>query len=394
MTPLAELVRRAVVPALALITAFLLGAIVIVLTDVEHLQNLGSDPLGALAGAFGGVLEGYGAMFSGAIGDPGRILDAIRSGDATDIANAVRPISETLVSATPFIFVSLGLVVSFRAGLFNLGADGQFFLGGVGATITVSLLQGQLPPFLALVAGLAGGFVFGAAYGFVPGFLKARSGAHEVITTLMLNSIAPAAATLAFSVVALGASPTPFPRVPVLIDLPTIRVDWGFVAALLTAALVSFLLFRTTIGLELRSTGLKRTVARSGRDQPGPGDDAGHGDIGGTRRARQRVPGARARRAARIRLGSRATSRSPWPCSPACDRVVSWSPRCSTARSPTVPGAWSSRRASRSPCSRSSSPLAVMFVAAPRLIRSIWRLGPARQADLISARPVGPADST
>ena len=124
--------RRASVPALAVFTAFLLGAIVIVLTDFEHLRQIGTDPLAAIGGALAGVVDGYRAMFSGAIGDPGRIVAAIQSGNADDIAAAIRPISETLVSATPFIFAGLGLAVSFRAGLFNLGVDGQFLIGRPG----------------------------------------------------------------------------------------------------------------------------------------------------------------------------------------------------------------------------------------------------------------------
>ncbi len=268
MQRLAQLVRRAVVPTLALITAFLLGAVLIVLTDFEHLGLIGSDPAAAIAGAIRGVFEGYGAMFSGAIGDPGRIVAAIQSGNADDIATAVRPISETLVNTTPFIFVSLALLVSFRAGLVNLGADGQFLIGGLGATITAILLHGQLPPFLILVVALAGGAAFGAAYGFVPGFLKARSGAHEVITTLMLNAIAPQIVGLAMRSGDFSRSLTPIADVPLLFDLPTIRVDWGLVVGLLTAAAVSFLLFRTTFGLELRATGFSPSAARSAGIRP------------------------------------------------------------------------------------------------------------------------------
>ncbi len=264
-----ELLGRAVVPTLALVSAFFLGAILIVLTDFDHLQRLGSDPFAALAGAIGGVFDGYGAMFAGAIGDPGRIVAAIRSGDTSDIASAIRPISETLLSATPFIFVGLALAVSFRAGLFNLGADGQFLIGGFGATVTAILLNGLLPPSVLLVVALAGGAAFGAAYGFVPGFLKVRTGAHEVITTLMLNPIAPSLAFLVAGSVGSGGSAAPLPKVPLLFDIPTIRLDYGFVAALAVAAAVSFLLFRTTLGFELRATGFSRSAARGAGMRPG-----------------------------------------------------------------------------------------------------------------------------
>ena len=258
-----EELRRARDPALALVTAFLLGAVVIVLTDVEHLRQLGTDPLAALGGALAGVAEGYPAMVSGAIGDPARIVAAIQSGAAEDIAAALRPLSETMLIATPFIFAGLGLTVSFRAGLFNLGVDGQFLIGGLGAVITATLVAGFLPSLLALVVAVLGGIAAGGAYGFVPGWLKARTGAHEVITTLMLNGVAPNLAYLIVGLISLSGPAPAIPVVPRLFDLPTIRVDYGFVVALAMAAIVSFMLFRTTRGFELRVTGLNRPAARA-----------------------------------------------------------------------------------------------------------------------------------
>ena len=145
-------------------------------------------------------------MFSGALGDPGRILAAIQSGNAKDIAAALRPISETLVTATPYIFAGLGLAVSFQAGLFNLGVGGQFLIGGVGAMITATLVTGHLPPPLVLVLAILAGTFAGGAYGFIPGYLKARTGAHEVITTLMLDGVAPSLAVLVFGMVDLSRS--------------------------------------------------------------------------------------------------------------------------------------------------------------------------------------------
>ena len=261
--------RRASHPALALVTAFLLGAVIIVLTDFEHLHLIGTDPLAAIGGALATVVDGYAALFAGAIGDPGLFVVAIQSGNADDIAAAVRPISETLVSATPFIFAGLGLVVAFRAGLFNLGVEGQFSLGVLGTLITATLVAGSLAPLPTLVVAVLGGTLAGAAYGFVPGYLKARTGAHEVITTLMLNGLAPAVAFVIVSVIDLSGPPAAIPVVPRLTDLPMIRVDYGFVVALAMAAVVSFLLFRTTLGFELRATGLSRTAARWAGIRPG-----------------------------------------------------------------------------------------------------------------------------
>ena len=268
MQRIPDALHRVVHPALALVTAFLLGAIVIVLTDVEHLRGIGSDPLGAIGGALTGVVDGYPAILAGAIGDPSLIVAAIGSGSADDIAAALRPISETLVSATPFIFAGLGLAVAFQAGLFNLGVDGQFLIGGLGAWITVMLVAGILPPLLALVVAVVGGTVAGAGYAFIPGALKARTGAHEVITTLMLNGIAPNLAFLIVGWIAFAGPPPAIPVVPRVTDLPTIRVDYGFVAAVAMAAVVSLFLFRTTRGFELRVTGFSRTAARGAGIRP------------------------------------------------------------------------------------------------------------------------------
>jgi simple sugar transport system permease protein len=383
-TRLAELARRAVVPALALVTAFVLGAVLIVLTDFEHLRNLGSDPVGSLAGALGGVFEGYGAMFSGALGDPGRIVTAIQSGTPNDIASAIRPLTETLVSATPFIFVALGLAVSFHAGLFNLGADGQFLIGGFGVVMTASLLGG-LPPFVVLVGALGGGALFGAAYGFVPGFLKARTGAHEVITTLMLNSIAPAVPGLVFLALSgidfgrLGAASVP--EVPLLFDLRAIRLDWGFVVAVLMAPVVSFLLFRTNLGFELRATGFSRTAARAAGINPGRSTMAAMALSGGL-----------------IGLGSAFFVLGPgvgFGGGPSGDMgyvalalaLLAGLRPSGVVLAAVLYGALTS--GAKNMVIATGIPLALlvviiavalMFVAAPGLTRSIWRVGPARPA--------------
>jgi general nucleoside transport system permease protein len=268
---LRELGQRAVVPALAIVTAFIFGAVAIVLTDFEHLKELGTDPIGAIGGSLGGILAGYGAMLSGAIGDPGRILTAIQGGSPREVATALRPITETLVSATPLIFAGLAVAISFRAGMFNIGADGQFIIGALGATITAILGQGLTPPFSLLVISLVVGTLCGAAYGFIPGFLRARTGAHEVITTIMLNYIAALIVFFALSFDTFRAAGstqpvskdlTPIVDVPLILDLPSIRLDWSFVVALVMAGLVSLLLFRTTVGFVLRAAGFSLTAAR------------------------------------------------------------------------------------------------------------------------------------
>jgi general nucleoside transport system permease protein len=275
--------RRALVPTLSVVTALLVGAIIIVLTDFEALAKIGSDPVRALfsvdtvngktviSGAIGGVVNAYGAMLSGAFGDPGRIITALQTGNSRDIATAIRPITETLVATMPLIFTGLAVAISFRAGMFNIGGDGQLMIGALGATIAAIMLAGQVPSPVILVAAIGVATLAGGFWGFIPGFLKARTGAHEVITTIMLNYIAALVVFFALRSPTLRAagstSPvsknlTPIVDVPNIINLPNIRLDYGFVVALLMAVLVSWLLFRTTKGFELRASGFNLTAAR------------------------------------------------------------------------------------------------------------------------------------
>ena len=269
MNRLRDVLGRAVVPTLALVTAFLVGAVLLVLTDFDHLKDLGTDPLAALGGAVGLAIRGYGAMLSGAIGDPGRIVAAVQSGSDRDVGRAIRPATEALLSATPLLFICLGLAVALHARLFNFGAEGQFALGGLGAVMGAVALEGIVPAFVILPVALLVGTLFGAAYGFVPGLLKARTGAHEVITTLMLNTIAAQIVLFVLHSGALSNNVASIASVPRIFDLPTIRLDWGLAVALVMAAVTSFVIFRTRLGFELRATGFSRTAARAAGMRPG-----------------------------------------------------------------------------------------------------------------------------
>ncbi|MBI2782114.1 MAG: ABC transporter permease [Chloroflexi bacterium] len=271
MSRVTSLFRRAAIPVLSVVTGLLFGGIVIVLTDFDHLSQIGTDPVGAIGGAIGGVVDAYGAMLSGAFGDPTRILTALQTGDGADIAKAIRPITETLVAAMPLIFAGLAVAISFRAGMFNIGADGQLLLGALGATITAIVLADKVPAPVILVASIGAATVVGGAWGFLPGFLKARTGAHEVITTIMLTYVAKLLVFFALRSPYLRAagstSPiskdlTPIVDVPNIINLPGLRLDYGFVVALLMAVAVSWLLFKTTKGFELRAAGFSLSAAR------------------------------------------------------------------------------------------------------------------------------------
>ena len=263
----------AVVPALAIVTAFIVGSIFILITDFTNLQRLGTDPIGAIGSAAGGVIAAYQAMILGAFGDPARIATAIQGGTPRQIAAAIRPLTETLVAATPLIFTGLAVAVAFRTSVFNIGVEGQFILGAFGSTVALLVMR-DLPAPISLIGAIIAGVLTGAVWGFIPGFLKARTGAHEVITTIMLNYVAVQIVLFGLRSDFLRQEGSSQPisklldgiaRVPGILDpfgLPGIRLHYGFVLALVMAVVVSWFLFKTTKGFELRAAGFNLTAAK------------------------------------------------------------------------------------------------------------------------------------
>jgi ABC-type uncharacterized transport system permease subunit len=235
---------------LAIFTALIAGAIVIVFTDPDTLNQWSeffSDPLGALSASWNLVSDAYQALFESSLGS----VDAI---------------SRTLVEATPLIFAGLSVALAFRAGLFNIGAAGQLMIG---ATCTAWVgFHYSLPAVvhlpLAIVAGILGGMVWG---GFA-GFLKARTGAHEVISTIMLNYIALRLIDWLLSLESFQRAGRNDPISPPvhesarLPDLPgPFSVHYGLVLALLAAWGVWWLLNRSTIGFRMRAVGTNPDAA-------------------------------------------------------------------------------------------------------------------------------------
>jgi ABC-type uncharacterized transport system permease subunit len=174
-------------------------------------------------------------------------------------------IIQTLVYATPLVFGGLAVAFGFKAGLFNIGAQGQFLVGALGAVI-VGVALADAPAPVAIIAATVAGVVAGGLWGFIPGFLKAVSGAHEVVSTIMLNYVAVQL------LAALVSGPLKVPRSPspVTYDVgnaafPIILGDTGHIGiilAILAAGFVWWLLFRTTWGFEIRSVGANPDAAR------------------------------------------------------------------------------------------------------------------------------------
>ena len=155
-------------PLLAVVAALLVGALVIIFTDEDALAEWASlfrDPLGALSASWTAVSESYSALFTGAFGHPTEIVSAIGSANLDEIVDSLAPFSETVVTATPLIFVGLSVSVGFRAGLFNIGAEGQMNLGAIVASaagFSFTWLPGPIHLVVMVLAGFAGGALWGA----------------------------------------------------------------------------------------------------------------------------------------------------------------------------------------------------------------------------------------
>ncbi|MFN2589878.1 MAG: ABC transporter permease [Actinomycetota bacterium] len=262
------------VPLLAIIAALGVGALVIIFTNDEAIgewKGFFRDPVEALSVSWRVVRDAYYALFSGALGSPSRLARAFGSGEIADIRSALFPLSETIVTATPLIFVGLSVAVGFRSGLFNVGAEGQMNAGAMAASFVGFSLDLPGPVHLALVvmAGLAGGAVWGA----IPGVLKAKTGAHEVITTIMLNFVAVSLTLylLGTSVYRQQAEPV---SKPVKVAFPHVfgtdlRVHIGILVGIAAAVLVAWVVNRTTIGFEFRAVGANPEAARAAGMSPG-----------------------------------------------------------------------------------------------------------------------------
>ncbi|MCK8483927.1 ABC transporter permease [Aliiroseovarius sp. S2029] len=226
-----------IVPVFALVAALILGAVVMVATGVD-LATIGRSYLALLQGSVG----------------------------------SVNAISETLTAALPLVLAGLGLALGFRAGLFNIGAEGQVVMGGL-AAVVAGVALGDLPAVIALPGAILAGAVTGAFYAGIAGWLRAATGAHEVISTIMLNLISyrlldyllrtpliqkeGRADPISKSVPEVAE----LPRLLTFID-PNLRLHAGIYLTLAMVALAYWLLFRSKLGFEFRASGENAVAAR------------------------------------------------------------------------------------------------------------------------------------
>jgi simple sugar transport system permease protein len=268
------LLQNVAMPLLAVFTGLVVGAIIIALSNdaaIAAWSNFFRAPGAAFAATWKAISTAYGALYLGALGNPGEIFRSLgtffSTGDPGPFYKAIYPISESLVAATPYILAGLAVAIGFRAGLFNIGAEGQLFMGALGAAFIGYSIKG-LPGIIHLPLAILGGLVVGAVWGGIPGFLKARFGAHEVVNTIMMNWIAFRLSDwLLFGPMKSSSLRPVTPNIEATAELPRffpdpLRFNWGFFLALAVAALVYWFLFKTTKGFEIRSVGSNPDASR------------------------------------------------------------------------------------------------------------------------------------
>ncbi len=252
---------------LAIVVALLVGSILIAATDPSVQKAAGyffARPGDTFRSIWESVSGAYISLFEGAIYNPKR----------GDFVNAIKPLTETLTFATPLIAAGLGVALTFRVGMFNIGGRGQILIAAAAAGwVSWSFeLPAPVHILLATVAALVGG----ALWAGIAGVLKARTGAHEVIVTIMLNYVA--FYLISFLLKTQGALQAPgsntpkspaalesavFPTLSDLLGVGTYRLHLGFVLAILATVWVWYLLNRSSMGFRFRAVGENPNAART-----------------------------------------------------------------------------------------------------------------------------------
>ena len=258
---LEKLRSNTLLPFLAFIFAFLIGGIIIVLSDAVVMAQI-SSPGKFLTSAAAKIGNSYLAVFQGSVFD-------INLSRESGILNGFYPLSETIVTSTPLILSGLSVALAFRSGLFNIGAQGQFIVGAIGASYIG--FNYNFSPVLHVTLAILVGVIFGGLFGGLVGLLKAKTGAHEVIVTIMLNYVAALFILWLLKTTVflrpgrqdpLAPEVNPSARLPKLLG-ENLRIHLGIFIALAAAAFVWWLLSKSTLGFKFRAVGANANAART-----------------------------------------------------------------------------------------------------------------------------------
>jgi ABC-type uncharacterized transport system permease subunit len=254
---LARVWALAAIPLISILLALLFGSILIILSSLATEKSLNLLlPLVAYESLFQGAT---GLSFIDVAGG------AIKFAPSINPEQAGRAITNTLAAASPLVLSGLAVGVGFKAGLFNIGGTGQVLVGGFFAGLVGATVAHQ-PPVIAVTIAMLAGAIGGALYGFIPGALKAFTGAHEVVSTIMLNSLAVFVIVGLVNDIFKITGPS-FARtadvgnaaMPVLFGR---NGNLGIFITLVLVALTWVLIYRTPLGFEIRTVGANPSAAR------------------------------------------------------------------------------------------------------------------------------------
>ncbi len=249
---------------LSILLGFFIGAVFMVVFNedvVKSWSNFGADPSYALSTVWWTIQDGYGALFSGSVFNLG----------ADNFIDGIRPLTETLRFAAPLIMAGLGVALTFRVGLFNIGATGQIMVGLAGATFVSTRLH--MPAIIHMLVAVLAAVLCAMVWGIIVGILKARTGAHEVIVTIMMNYVATSLFTffLRNPGMLLEASgggtpksdhPDGTAKLGALLG-PDFNLHYGLILAVLAVFIYWWLMERSTFGYRFRMVGHNATAARA-----------------------------------------------------------------------------------------------------------------------------------
>ncbi|GAA2181188.1 ABC transporter permease [Leucobacter tardus] len=248
---------------LAIVLSMIIGGILIAATDEGVQDALGyffARPADLFVALWDAIAGGYAALFRG----------AIFNYDSPTFIRAIKPLSDTLNYATPLIAAGLGVGLAFRVGLFNIGGRGQMLMGAAAAGAVAFTVQA--PFIIHLPLTILAGVIGGAIWGGIVGILKARTGAHEVILTIMLNFIALYFVAWLLSTPGLlqrpGGNQPISPATPETAQFPLLfpaplTTNWGFVVAIAATVFVWWLIERSALGFRMRAVGENPHAARA-----------------------------------------------------------------------------------------------------------------------------------
>ena len=253
---------NALISVLAIVLALIVGGIMIAFTD-EDVQTTSAyffaRPGDMIAAVWDAVSGAYVALFQGSVYNFG----------APTFARGIRPLTETLTFATPLIAAGLGVALAFRIGMFNIGGRGQMLMASAGAGWVAFSLD--LPWGLHMLVALVAGVAAGAMWAGIAGLLKARTGAHEVIVTIMLNYVAFYLISWMLRTPGLLQAPgSSNPKTPPMKDTavfpelfgPQYRLHFGFILVIAATVLLWWILSRSSLGFKFRAVGENPNAAR------------------------------------------------------------------------------------------------------------------------------------